>query len=44
MKPREITIELTAREVFDLRHFLNAVVDSVMEGSEFPVSFIGCRR
>ena len=41
---QEISIELTAREVFDLRYFLNAVVDAVMTGSEFPASFIGCRR
>lgn len=41
---QEITIVLTVEEVFELRRFLNAVVDAALQGAEYPHAFIGSRK
>lgn len=37
---REIAIELTASEIFQLRHFLNLVIDASMTGASMPPAFL----
>lgn len=41
---QEITVVLSVRELFDLRHFLNAVIDAGLNGTEYPDAFIGDRK
>lgn len=43
-KEQEIVIVLTAREVFELRNFLNAVVDATMTGTAYPDACLGGRK
>ena len=41
---QEITVVLSLRELFDLRDFLNNVVDAGLNGTAYPDAFIGERK
>ena len=41
---QEITVVLSVRELFDLRGFLNNVVDANMNGTDSPAAFIVNRK
>lgn len=43
-KEQEIVIVLTPSEVFELRNFLNAVVDATMTGAAYPDACLGSRK
>lgn len=41
---QEITVVLSLRELFALRHFLNATIEAGLDGSDYPAAFIGDRK